>query len=196
MPEEADPRVDAYIRALPEWQQEICRQVRHLVHAADPDVAETIKRSSQPYFVVDGNICALLAAKDYVNVSLYDGVVPDPDRNDLIRTGSGGWHIASGRGSWNSMCGIAMVAAFGQRTGFSTFPPETPLCPECRAVAQLGRAPRSRRVRRERKRSGTSETPENILTLGKRQEGSFPKVPQSVRRTLPLHSANDKWTRP
>jgi hypothetical protein len=76
-----DPRVDAYIAALPEWQQSICRQVRELVHAADPEVAETIKRTRQPYFVLQGNICALLAAKDHVNVFLYDGgMVPDPDR--------------------------------------------------------------------------------------------------------------------
>jgi hypothetical protein len=75
----ADPRVDAYIDALPEWQQAICRQVRELVHAADPDVVETIKRTVQPYFVLEGNICALLAAKDHVNVFLYDGgIVPDP----------------------------------------------------------------------------------------------------------------------
>ncbi len=75
-----DPRVDAYIGALPDWQQEICRTVRDLVHEADPDVAETIKRTVQPYFVLDGNICALLAAKDHVNVFLYDGgIVPDPE---------------------------------------------------------------------------------------------------------------------
>ncbi len=48
-------------------------------HAADPEVSETIKRSVQPYFVLDGNICALLATKDHVNVFLYDGgIVPDP----------------------------------------------------------------------------------------------------------------------
>ena len=33
-----DPRVDTYIEALPDWQQAICRQVRDLVHAADPEV--------------------------------------------------------------------------------------------------------------------------------------------------------------
>lgn len=77
---ESDPRVDAYIEALPEWQQTICQQVRELVHAADPEVTETIKRSVQPYFVLDGNICALLATKDHVNVFLYDGgIVPDPE---------------------------------------------------------------------------------------------------------------------
>ena len=74
-----DPRVDAYIDALPAWQQAICRQVRTLVHAADPKVVETIKRKRQPYFTLEGNICALLAAKAWVNVFLYDGaMVPDP----------------------------------------------------------------------------------------------------------------------
>jgi hypothetical protein len=75
-----DPRVDAYIDALPDWQRDICREVRALVHAADPDVVETIKRTNRPYFTLDGNICALLAAKDHVNVFLYDGaIVPDPE---------------------------------------------------------------------------------------------------------------------
>ena len=74
-----DPRVDAYIEALPQWQQAICRQVRALVHAADPEVIETIKRTRQPYFMLNGSVCALLAAKKWVNVFLYDGaIVPDP----------------------------------------------------------------------------------------------------------------------
>jgi hypothetical protein len=74
-----DPRVDDYIDRLPDWQQVICRQVRDLVHAADPEVVETIKRTVQPYFVLNGNICALLATKDHVNVFLYDPLVPDPE---------------------------------------------------------------------------------------------------------------------
>jgi hypothetical protein len=49
------------------------------VHAADPEVTETIKRSVQPYFILEGNICALLAAKDHVNVFLYDPIAPDPE---------------------------------------------------------------------------------------------------------------------
>jgi hypothetical protein len=76
----ADPRVDTYIDALPDWQQDICREVRQLVHAADPEVVETIKFRDRPYFVLEGNVCALLAAKDHVNVFLYDGgIVPDPE---------------------------------------------------------------------------------------------------------------------
>jgi hypothetical protein len=83
-----DPRVDAYIDGLPEWQQAICREVRDLVHEADPEIEETIKRSVQPYFVLQGNVIALLAAKDHVNVFTYDGgIVPDPE--GIITAGHG-----------------------------------------------------------------------------------------------------------
>jgi hypothetical protein len=77
---ERDPRVDRYIDALPEWQRRLCGDLRDLIHAADPEIVETVKRTVQPYFVLDGNVCALLAAKDHVNLFLYDGaIVPDPE---------------------------------------------------------------------------------------------------------------------
>lgn len=74
-----DSRVDEYIDGLPDWQQTICQEVRDLVHAADPEVIETIKRTRLPYFVLQGNVCALLAAKNHVNVFLYDPLVSDPE---------------------------------------------------------------------------------------------------------------------
>ncbi len=40
MPYAKDPRVDAYIDALPECQQAICHEVRDLVHAADHSLPE------------------------------------------------------------------------------------------------------------------------------------------------------------
>jgi len=80
-----DPCVDAFIDALPEWQQTICRTVRALVHAADPEVIETIKRTDRPYFILQGNICALQATRDHVNVFLYDPLIPDPE--SLITSG-------------------------------------------------------------------------------------------------------------
>ena len=78
-PVSRDPRVDAYIDALPEWQQSICHEIRDLIHAADPSIEETIKRTVQPYFVLDGNVAALLAARDHMNVFLYDPLVADPE---------------------------------------------------------------------------------------------------------------------
>src|SRR6476660_5357432 len=82
-----DPRVDAYLDPLPPWQRELCTELRRLIHAADPDIEETIKRSLQPYFVLRGNVCALLATKDHINLFLYDPTVPDPD--DIINQGQG-----------------------------------------------------------------------------------------------------------
>lgn len=76
---DVDPRVDAYIDALPPWQAAICRRVREIAHEADPDLVETVKRTVQPYFVLQGNVAALLATKDHVNVFLYDGgLAADP----------------------------------------------------------------------------------------------------------------------
>ena len=77
---ERDPRVDDYINGLPDWQRRLCHELRDLIHAADQEIAETIKRTVQPYFVLEGNVCALLATKDHINLFLYDGaIVPDPE---------------------------------------------------------------------------------------------------------------------
>lgn len=78
MSDQRDPRVDAYIEPLPVWQQDICRRVRALIHGVDPEIVETIKRTVQPYFVLHGNVAALLATKDHVNVFLYDPLLEDP----------------------------------------------------------------------------------------------------------------------
>jgi hypothetical protein len=82
-----DLRIDDYINKLPDWQQTVCHEVRDIVHAADPEVEETIKRSVQPYFTLNGNICALLATKDHVNIFIYDPVAPDPE--GIINQGHG-----------------------------------------------------------------------------------------------------------
>ena len=58
-------------------------------------MAETIKRRVQPYFVLDGNVAALLAAKDHVNVFIYDPLVSDP--HGIITHGH---ENASGRQIW------------------------------------------------------------------------------------------------
>jgi hypothetical protein len=82
-----EPQVDTYINSLPEWQQVICRNVRSIVHKADPDVREIIKFTNRPYFELHGNVCALLAAKDHVNVFIYDPIAPDPE--GIINQGHG-----------------------------------------------------------------------------------------------------------
>lgn len=82
-----DPRVDDYINSLPDWQQEICSKVREIVHQADPEVQEEIKRRVQPYFTLQGNIIALLGTKDHLNIFVYDPIAPDPE--GIINQGHG-----------------------------------------------------------------------------------------------------------
>lgn len=82
-----DTRVDDYIHALPSWQQDVCQRVRQLIHEAEPAITETIKFSTRPYFVLDGNVCALLATKDHVNIFIYDPIAPDPGH--IINQGHG-----------------------------------------------------------------------------------------------------------
>ena len=87
MADRTDPRVDAYLDSLPEWQRDVARRVRRVVHEADPEVEEVIKRTRLPYFVLQGNICALLGAKQHLNVFVYDPIAPDP--HGLINQGQG-----------------------------------------------------------------------------------------------------------
>ena len=51
------------------------RSAARFARSPTPPTPRWSRRSSagQPYFVLQGNVCALLAAKDHVNVFLYDG---------------------------------------------------------------------------------------------------------------------------
>jgi hypothetical protein len=122
------PGVDAYLGGLPAWQRDLCQRLRELVHDVDPAIEETVKRRVRPYFVLDGNVCALLAAKDHVNLFLYDGaIVPDPHG---IVTG----------GQDNS---TARTIAFGQGDEI----PTGPLTEMLRAIVANNRAGGWRRVK-------------------------------------------------
>jgi hypothetical protein len=82
-----DTRIDTFINTLPGWQKALCAKVRALIHEAEPSIEETIKRSDRPYFVLGGNVCALQATKDHINVFIYDPIAPDPD--GIINQGHG-----------------------------------------------------------------------------------------------------------
>lgn len=79
--------IDSYINSLPAWQRLVCKNVRKLIHEAEPNILEEIKFKNRPYFTLQGNVCALLATKDHVNVFIYDPVAPDP--TGLINQGYG-----------------------------------------------------------------------------------------------------------
>ena len=75
-----EPGVDIYLEDLPDWQMALGQDLRNLLHSVDDEIVETIKRRVQPYFVLQGNVCAFLGTKDHFNLFLYDGaIVADPD---------------------------------------------------------------------------------------------------------------------
>ena len=57
-----DPRVDAYVEQAAPFAQPILRQLRDVVHAACPDVVETIKWR-MPSFEWKGLLCGMAAFK-------------------------------------------------------------------------------------------------------------------------------------
>jgi hypothetical protein len=79
--------VDSYIDGLADWQKDICRAIRAWIHEADPSIEEQIKFTNRPYFCHKGNVAALLAAKNHVNVFIYDPVAADP--TGIINQGKG-----------------------------------------------------------------------------------------------------------
>lgn len=75
-----DPRVDAYIAQAADFAQPILSRIRKLVHAACPDVTETIKWSS-PFYEHKGILVATSAFKAHCMLIFWKGKLIF-DKND------------------------------------------------------------------------------------------------------------------
>jgi uncharacterized protein YdeI (YjbR/CyaY-like superfamily) len=67
-----DPRVDAYIAKSADFARLILNRIRQLVHAACPDVEETIKWRA-PFFVHKGSLIAMPAFKRHCALIFWKG---------------------------------------------------------------------------------------------------------------------------
>ena len=67
-----------YIDALPEWQRDVARQGPAPGARSRPGRGGGHQTCPKPYFVLHGNICALLGVKDHLNVFIYDPVATEP----------------------------------------------------------------------------------------------------------------------
>ena len=65
-----DKRVDAYIKKAQPFAQPILTHIRRAVHAAVPDVEETMKWSS-PHFDYKGIFCGMAAFKEHVGFGFW-----------------------------------------------------------------------------------------------------------------------------
>jgi uncharacterized protein YdeI (YjbR/CyaY-like superfamily) len=69
-----DPRVDAYIAKSADFAKPILTHIRDVVHAACPEVGETIKWSS-PFFDYHGTMCQMAAFKEHVALGFWKGAL-------------------------------------------------------------------------------------------------------------------------
>jgi uncharacterized protein YdeI (YjbR/CyaY-like superfamily) len=67
-----DPRVDAYIAKSADFAQPILTHLREVVHAACPDVQETMKWS-MPFFDYHGVMCNMAAFKQHATFGFWKG---------------------------------------------------------------------------------------------------------------------------
>ncbi len=67
-----DPRVDAYIAQSADFAKPVLNRIRKLVHAACPDVTETIKWSS-PFYEHKGILIAMSAFKQHCALIFWKG---------------------------------------------------------------------------------------------------------------------------
>lgn len=70
-----DPRIDKYIADAPEFARPILTRFRGAVHAACPEVTETIKWSS-PFFMRKKILCSMAAFKAHCRVIFWTGGDP------------------------------------------------------------------------------------------------------------------------
>lgn len=75
---QTDPRVDAWIKDQPKELRDLCKAARGMLAAALPKAREAIKWGF-PTWVGAGNIVALSAFTQHVNLQFYRGTsLPDP----------------------------------------------------------------------------------------------------------------------
>ncbi len=72
-----DPRIDDYIARSPDFAQPILAHLRALVHAACPEVEETMKWS-MPHFMYKGMLCAMASFKAHCTFGFWKGALLFP----------------------------------------------------------------------------------------------------------------------
>ena len=83
-----DPRIDAYIEKSADFAQPILRHIRDVVHAACPDVEETMKWSF-PHFMYKGMLCGMSAFKQHAAFGFWKGKLIVDDAGNSVEDAMG-----------------------------------------------------------------------------------------------------------
>ena len=113
-----DPRVDAYIDKSADFAKPILTHLREVVHAACPDVEETMKWSF-PHFMYKGMLCSMASFKQHCAFSFW--------RGSLVLGGNGA-------------AADEAMGQFGRITKLSDLPPKKVLAGYVKKAAALNEA--------------------------------------------------------
>lgn len=79
-----DPRIDAYIAKSAPFARPILERIREAVHAAVPEVEETMKWS-MPFFDYKGPLCNMAAFKQHCSFGFWKAaLIPDAGQRERI----------------------------------------------------------------------------------------------------------------
>ena len=157
-----DPRVDAYIAKSADFAKPILTHVRDAVHAAVPDVVETIKWS-MPFFDYKGPLANMSAFKEHAAFGFWKGA------------------LVLGRGSAEDE---RAMGQFGRLTSVKDLPPKKELAAYIKKAAKLN----EEGVKVEKKKPGTKPelpVPAELtaaLAKNKKARTNFEAMPPSHRR--------------
>ena len=157
-----DPRIDAYVANAAEFARPILERVRETVHAACPDVEETLKWGF-PHFVHGGRIlCGVAAFRRHVALGFWLG--------ERV-TGTPGSDEAMGQ--------------FGRLAALADLPPKRTLAGWVRKAMALGRAGAKPPGRARRSPRPPAEVPADLaaaLASNRKARATFDAFSNSHRR--------------
>jgi len=142
-----DPRIDAYIAESADFARPILTHLRQLVHAACPEVEETVKWSF-PHFDYKGMLCSMAAFKQHCSFGFWKG--------ELILNQSPGGARDEGMGH------------FGRITAISDLPADKILKGYIRKAVQLNETGVSKPKQLRPKAKKELTVPEDLLAALKK----------------------------
>jgi uncharacterized protein YdeI (YjbR/CyaY-like superfamily) len=158
-----DPRVDDYIERSAEFAQPILRYLRETVHAASPDIDETMKWSF-PHFTYRGIVCSMASFKQHCAFGFW--------KESLVLGGADGPREQA-------------MGQFGRIRAISDLPPRDELIGYVREAMRLNEAgitvPRGT-ARKEERAEDVPESLRHALKENPRAAEHFQRFSPSQRR--------------
>jgi uncharacterized protein YdeI (YjbR/CyaY-like superfamily) len=158
-----DDRVDAYIAKSADFARPILTHLRDVVHAACPEVEETMKWSF-PHFMYKGILCSMAAFKEHCSFGLWKSSLIVEKAGDDVEKGMG---------------------QFGRITAVSSLPSKKTLSGYIKEAMKLNDAGVKSPTRSKPRAPREVVVPDNLriaLQKNKKALATFEKLPLSHKR--------------